>query len=67
VGVLERARQAQRFSKDGIERTIASSYVVLKSELPPDEIRPATVRNVLGDELHDFLFGTEHTSVTNGE
>jgi len=66
-GILERARLAKRFSKDGRERAIASSYVVLKSELPPDEIRPETVRNVLGDELHDFLFGTEHASETNGE
>jgi hypothetical protein len=65
-GLLERARLAKRLSRDARERAIASSYVVLKSELPPDEIRPATVRNVLGDELHDFLFGTEHTSETNG-
>jgi Dna[CI] antecedent, DciA len=65
-GILERARLAKRFSRDGLERAVASSYVVLKSELPPDDIRPATVRNVLGDELHDFLFGTEHTE-TNGE
>lgn len=66
-GILERARLAQRFSRDGLERAVASSYVVLKSELPPDEIRPATVRNVLGDELNDFLFGTEQLSETNGE
>jgi hypothetical protein len=66
-GMLERARAAKRVSRDGLERKIASSYVVLKSELPPDDIRPATVRNVLGDELHDLFFGTEHTSETNGE
>jgi Dna[CI] antecedent, DciA len=66
-GILERARVAKRFSRDGIERAVASSYVVLKSELPPDDIRPATMRNVLGDELHDFLFGTEQLSETNGE
>jgi hypothetical protein len=65
-GMLERARVAKRFSRDGVERAVATSYVVLKSELAPDDIRPATVRNVLGDELHDFLFGTEHTSETNG-
>lgn len=66
-GALERARLAKRLSRDARERAIASSYVVLKSELPPDDIRPATVRNVLGDELNDFLFGMEHTSETNGE
>lgn len=66
-GLLERARLAKRLSRDGRERAIATSYVVLKSGLPPDEIRPATVRNELGDELHDLLFGTELTSDTNGE
>jgi Dna[CI] antecedent, DciA len=56
---LAAALKAKRLSRDGRERTVASSYVVLKSELPPDEIRPATVRNVLGDELHDLIYGTE--------
>lgn len=57
--LLARARAAKRMSRDGRERLIASSYVVLKSKLPPEEIEPATVRNVLGDELHDLLYGTE--------
>jgi hypothetical protein len=56
---LVRARAAKRLSRDGRERLIASSYVVLKSALPPEEIEPATVRNVLGDELHDLLYGTD--------
>jgi hypothetical protein len=54
---LVRARTAKRLSRDGRERTLASSYVVLRSKLPPEEIVPATVRNVLGDELHDLLYG----------
>ena len=55
--VLARARSAKRLSRDGRERAIASSYVVLRSKIPPEEIVPATVRNVLGDELHELLYG----------
>ncbi|MGC1381784.1 MAG: hypothetical protein WA814_12275, partial [Candidatus Baltobacteraceae bacterium] len=54
-GLLVRARDAKRLSRDGRERLVASSYVVLRSKLPPEEIMPATVRSVLGDELHDLL------------
>jgi predicted nucleic acid-binding Zn ribbon protein len=58
---LSRARMSGKLSRDGSERLIASSYVLLKSELAPEKIGPATVRNVLGDELHDLLYGSEHT------
>jgi hypothetical protein len=58
-GMLERTRAAGRLSRDGRERLIASSYVVLRSKLPPEGIMPATVRSVLGDELHDLLYGDE--------
>lgn len=64
---LARALAAKRLSRDGCERLIASSYVVLKSKLPPEEIEPATVRNVLGDELHDLIYGTERQTKTNVE
>lgn len=57
---LLRARMSGKLSRDGSERLIASSYVLLKSELAPESIGPATVRNVLGDELHDLIYGTEH-------
>ncbi|HZY98087.1 MAG TPA: DUF721 domain-containing protein [Candidatus Baltobacteraceae bacterium] len=56
---LSRARAAKRLSRDGRERSIASSYVLLRSKLPPEAIVPATVRSVLGDELHDLIYGTE--------
>ncbi len=56
---LTRARWSKKLSRDGSERLIASSYVLLKSELAPERIGPATVRNVLGDELHDLIYGTE--------
>jgi hypothetical protein len=58
-GMLEQTRLAGRLSRDGRERLVASSYVVLRSKLPPEHIAPATVRNVLGDELHDLLYADE--------
>jgi hypothetical protein len=58
-GMLEQTRLAGRVSRDGRERLVASSYVVLRSKLQPEEIVPATVRNVLGDELHDLLYADE--------
>ncbi len=55
--MLARARAAKLLSRDGRERLVASSYVLLQSKLPPEEIMPATVRSILGDELHDLLYG----------
>lgn len=48
-----------RLSADGRERLIASSYVLLKSGIDPERIAAQTVRNLLGDELHDLIYGTE--------
>ncbi|MBV8372277.1 MAG: DUF721 domain-containing protein [Candidatus Eremiobacteraeota bacterium] len=62
---LMRARASKRLSRDGRERTIASSYVVLKSRLAPEAIDPATLRNLLGDELYDVIYGTELMTRTN--
>lgn len=56
-GMLARARAAKRLSRDGRERLVASSYVLLRSKLPPEAIVSATVRNILGDELHELLYG----------
>ena len=64
---LSRARGARKLSRDGHERLVASSFVILKSGLAPERIGPATVRNVLGDELHDLIYGTERKSETNVE
>jgi hypothetical protein len=55
---LRRARLTGTLSRDGAERLIASSYVLLKSELAPERLTPAIVRNVLGDDLHDLLYET---------
>ncbi len=54
---LARARAAKQLSRDGRERLVASSYVLLRSKLPPEEIMPATVRSILGEELHELLYG----------
>ena len=54
--LLERARRAGRLSTSGIERPVASSYVLLQSRLPPDRISPAVVRNLLGDGLEALLW-----------
>ena len=62
---LDRARAAKRLSRDGRERLIASSYVLLDTRLPPENVFPATVRNVLGDELHDLIYGTEQQTKTH--
>ncbi|MBV8725835.1 MAG: DUF721 domain-containing protein [Candidatus Eremiobacteraeota bacterium] len=55
--VLMAARDKGRLSADGRERLIASSYVLLRSNVSPEEIIPATVRGILGDELHDLIYG----------
>lgn len=55
--MLTRARAEKRLSRDGRERIVASSYVLLRSKIPPDQIVPATVRSILGDELHELLYG----------
>lgn len=56
---LSRARMNGTVSRDGSERLIASSYVLLKTGLAPERIATATVRNVLTDELYELIYGTE--------
>ncbi len=56
--VLTAALKNKRLSYDRRERLIASSYVLLRSNVPPDEIIPATVRGILGDELHHLIYDT---------
>ncbi len=41
-GLLEQTKAAGRLSRDGRERLVAGSYVVLRSKLPPERITPAT-------------------------
>ncbi len=55
---LERIKRAGR-AHGTRDRMIASSYVLLKSELDPERIAPVVVRELLGDELHDILYGND--------
>ncbi|GAC1498848.1 MAG: hypothetical protein NVS1B14_02030 [Vulcanimicrobiaceae bacterium] len=55
---LTRAARNGTVSPDKRERFLASSYVLLKSGLEPEHISPAVVRNLLGDEIHNLIFGT---------
>jgi hypothetical protein len=57
--VLVRVRRSGGKPLTMRDRMVASSYVLLKSELEPDRIAPAVVRNLLGDELHDIFYGNE--------
>lgn len=54
---LERVRRTGGAKLTTRDRMIASSYVLLKSELDPERIAPAVVRDLLGDELHNILYG----------
>ncbi len=54
---LERVRRTGGKALTSRDRLIASSYVLLKSELDPERIVPAVVRDLLGDELHDIFYG----------
>jgi ribosomal protein L37E len=58
--VLERVRRTGGAQVTTRDRLIASSYVLLKSELDPERIAPAVVRDLLGDELHDIFYGSEN-------
>lgn len=58
---LERIRRSVRPRVTTRDRSIASSYVLLKSELEPDKIAPAVVRDLLGDELHELFYGTQNS------
>ncbi len=57
--VLERVRRTGGAQLTTRDRMIASSYVLLKSELDPERIAPAVVRDLLGDELHEIFYGSE--------
>jgi predicted nucleic acid-binding Zn ribbon protein len=57
--LLTHAKTSGRLSADGRERKVASSYVVLQTGWEPQRITPAVVRNILGDELMNLLYGTK--------
>ncbi|MBV8424474.1 MAG: DUF721 domain-containing protein [Candidatus Eremiobacteraeota bacterium] len=57
---LERTRKTGKLSKNGLERQIASSYLLLKTTWEPDRITPVIARNELGDELYELLYQKYH-------
>lgn len=44
------------------ERGIASSYLLVKTQLPPERLSAALIRNELGERLTDILYGNEETN-----
>jgi hypothetical protein len=56
---LERVRKTEKLSADGLERQIASSYLLLKTGWDPDRITPVIARNELG-EVYDLLYQKHH-------
>ena len=59
--MLERAKAAGRLS-DTMERSIASSYVLLQTRLSPDAVTPEVVRNALGPEIAALIYERESPS-----
>jgi len=56
---LQRVRRRGALSRDRHERMLAQAYVALKTGYRIERIAEATVRNELGDELYDLLFGRD--------
>ncbi|MGP6158067.1 MAG: DciA family protein [Vulcanimicrobiaceae bacterium] len=63
--MLERARRSGKLSKSGIERKVASSYVLLQSRLRPDRVSQAVMANLLGEELQKLLWGKSPPAAKN--
>ncbi|MBD5635624.1 MAG: hypothetical protein IAI49_14200, partial [Candidatus Eremiobacteraeota bacterium] len=57
--ILERAKAAGTVSRSGLERHVASSYVLLQSRLAPDRITPAIVGNLLGEDVVRLLWPSQ--------
>jgi len=57
--ILQQAVRAGKLARDGRERAIAQSYVMLKSGMTADRLAPATVRNELGDDLYALIYETK--------
>jgi hypothetical protein len=56
---LSRARMSGTVTRDNSERSLASSYVLLKTNIAPEKLALQTVRNELGDELFKLIYETE--------
>lgn len=61
---LERVRRTGKLSRDGRERQIASSYLLLRTGWEPERITPVIARSQLGDELYDLIYEAHHNQQT---
>ncbi len=61
--ILMRAQRRQQVSPDARELLVASSYVLLKTGFEPEEITTVIVRNLLGADLHELLYGKRGTQI----
>ncbi|MDE2572714.1 MAG: DUF721 domain-containing protein [bacterium] len=55
--MLLRMQRHRVVSRDGRERKVAQSYVALKSGSAPERLTPLVVREMLGAEIYDLLWG----------
>jgi len=60
--ILERTRKTGKLSSDGLERQIASSYLLLLTGWVPERITPAIARSQLGDDIYQLMYGQHHAS-----
>lgn len=44
------------------ERSIASSFLLVKTQLPPERLTPAVIRNELGERLTEIFYGNKETN-----
>jgi len=55
--MLQRARLRKAVSRDGRERKVALSYVVLKSGIAPERLTEVQLREALPEHVYDLLWG----------
>lgn len=53
---LEGARRTGKLSRDGLERKIASSFLLLQTGWEPERVTPVIARNALGPELYELIY-----------
>ncbi len=56
---LVRVRARGAAAVDGTARSVASSFILLKTNMEPERITPAVAKNELGDALYALLYDNE--------
>lgn len=59
-GLMRRSREGG--SPSTHERSVASSFLLVKTQLSPERLTPAVIRNELGDRLTDIFYGNRETN-----